>query len=181
MPSAIMKTHRHEDQERDGPDQHRVRENGLSADGDQRRGPAARARRETAAACSRARAGWSCENCSAAIIARFSRTISEVLPQRGLSGHRYWNAKPVFTVMYRPKVATYAKYARNARVAHRDEHQAAPHHQHDHAAEIHAVGELFAAQLGGELVGIEQRQVDVHRSLRGEAQVVSALGVRPAG
>ena len=62
-------------------------------------------------------------------------------------------------------------------IANREEHQAAPHHQHDHAAEIHAIGELFTAQLGGELTGIEQRQVDVHRSLRGEAQVVSAFAV----
>ena len=62
-------------------------------------------------------------------------------------------------------------------IAYREEHQAAPHQQHDHAAEIHAVRELFTAQLGGELIGIEQRQVDVHRSLRGVAQVVRAFAV----
>ena len=39
------------------------------------------------------------ENSSAVIIAKLSNTIRQVFAQSGLSGQKYWNAKPVLTAM----------------------------------------------------------------------------------
>ena len=117
------------------------------------------------------------ENCSAVISARFSRTMRHGVGPARTVGPEVLEREARVDRHVQPESRDVGEVREERAIAHREEHQAAPHQQHDHATEIHAVRELLPAQLTCDLVGIEQRQVDVHRALRGITQVEGAVAV----